>query len=102
MTNEQREAIFASILNWISENRDILINLTQDLVRIPSISGEEYEVQKRVYKELESMDLSPEMFNPDEKKLRSHKDFFETTSFVKYGYDDRPNVGGVLKGTGGG
>lgn len=102
MTKEQRESTAISIANWISENQVTLVNLTQDLVRIPSISGEEYEVQKRVHKELERMDLKPEMFNPDDKKLRSHKDFFETTSFIKYGYEDRPNVGGILKGTGDG
>jgi acetylornithine deacetylase len=49
---------------------------------------------------LERMDLNPDMFIPDDKKLRSHKDFFETTSFIKYGYEDRPNVGGILEGTG--
>ncbi len=102
MTKEQRESTAISIANWISENQVTLVNLTQDLVRIPSISGEEYEVQKRVHKELGRMDLNPEMFNPDDKKLRSHKDFFETTSFIKYGYEDRPNVGGILKGTGDG
>ncbi len=102
MTKEQRESTAISIANWISENQVTLVNLTQDLVRIPSISGEEYEVQKRVHRELGRMDLNPEMFNPDDKKLRSHKDFFETTSFIKYGYEDRPNVGGILKGTGDG
>ncbi|MFW9864406.1 MAG: ArgE/DapE family deacylase [Candidatus Thorarchaeota archaeon] len=92
----------ALILKWIHENQERLVRLTRDLVQIPSISGEEYDIQKRVHKELDQMDLGPEFFNPDEKKLRSHKDFFETTSFVKHGYENRPNVGGVLKGAGGG
>jgi acetylornithine deacetylase len=100
MTKEQRESTAISIVNWIGENQETLVNLTQDLVRIPSISGEEYEVQKRVHKELERMDLNPDMFIHEDKKLRSHKDFFETTSFIKYGYEDRPNVGGILEGTG--
>lgn len=91
-----------TVLSWIIDNRNELINLLQDLVRIPSVSGEEYAVQKRLHQEFESMDLSPEMFNPNEKELRKHKDFFETTSFVKYGYENRPNVAGLLKGTGGG
>ncbi|MFW9801658.1 MAG: M20/M25/M40 family metallo-hydrolase, partial [Candidatus Thorarchaeota archaeon] len=96
------ESITALILKWIYENQERLVRLTRDLVQIPSVSGEEYDIQKRVHKELDQMDLGPEFFNPDEKKLRSHKDFFETTSFVKHGYDNRPNVGGFLKGTGGG
>ncbi|MFW9968006.1 MAG: ArgE/DapE family deacylase [Candidatus Thorarchaeota archaeon] len=102
MTKEKRDPTTISIVNWISKNQETLVNLTRDLVRIPSISGEEYEIQKRVHKELERMDLNPEMLNPDDKKLRSHKDFFETTSFIKYGYEDRPNVGGILKGIGDG
>jgi acetylornithine deacetylase len=96
----EKEEIASS--KWISENQDELISLLQDLVRIPSVSGEELAVQKRLQQELELMDLGPEMFYPNEKELRKHKDFFETTSFVKNGYDNRPNVGGVLKGAGGG
>ncbi|MHA2356025.1 MAG: ArgE/DapE family deacylase [Candidatus Thorarchaeota archaeon] len=90
------------ISEWIRDNQKDLISLLQDLVRIPSVSGEELEVQKRLHQELERMGLSPEMFYPDDKELRKHKDFFETTSYVKYGYENRPNVGGLLKGTGGG
>jgi acetylornithine deacetylase len=96
----EKEEIASS--KWISENQEELISLLQDLVRIPSVSGEELAVQKRLQQELELMDLGPEMLYPNEKELRKHKDFFETTSFVKYGYDNRPNVGGVLKGAGGG
>jgi len=89
-----------TVLNWISDNKKELVSLLQDLVRIPSISGEELAVQNRLHKQLERMDLNPEMFYPDEKKLRKNKDFFETTSYVKYGYENRPNVAGMLKGTG--
>ncbi|MHA2027058.1 MAG: ArgE/DapE family deacylase [Candidatus Thorarchaeota archaeon] len=88
------------VLTWIDESKNQLIELTQDLVRIPSVSGEEASVQKRVYQEFDSMDLKPEFFDPVEKELRKHKDFFETTSFVKFGYDNRPNVAGLLKGEG--
>ena len=99
MKNENQELM---VLDWIKDNQNEMITLLQDLVRIPSVSGEELAVQKRLYQELESMDLQPGMFYPDEKELRKQKDFFETTSFAKYGYEDRPNIGGLLKGTGGG
>ena len=91
-----------TVLNWIRDNKNELVSLLQDLVRIPSVSGEELAVQKRCHNQLDSMDLNPEMFYPDEKLLRKDKDFFETTSYVKYGYENRPNVGGLLKGAGGG
>jgi acetylornithine deacetylase len=92
----------SGILKWIDEHQDQLVRLTQDLVRIPSISGEEESVQKRVYQELDTMDLRPDFFYPDEKELRKHKDFFESTSFLKYGYENRPNVAGLWNGEGGG
>lgn len=96
------DTVEQKVMNWIRENQDQLVSLTQDLVRIPSVSGEELAVQKRLHQELERLGLDSEMFYPDESVLRKDKDFFETTSFVKHGYDDRPNVGGLLKGTGGG
>jgi acetylornithine deacetylase len=97
---EEKEGL--AVLDWIQDSQHELISLLQDLVRIPSVSGEELAVQKRLHHELEGMDLGPEMFYPNEKELRKQKDFFETTSFAKYGYEDRPNVAGLLKGKGGG
>jgi acetylornithine deacetylase len=94
--------IHAVLHEWIQENKDEVIRLTQSLVRIPSISGNEYDVQRHIYKVLEGMDLSPEMFFPEIEKLKDHPDFFETTSFLKDGYQDRPNVGVTIRGFGGG
>lgn len=71
-------------------------------MRVPSVTGEELAVQKRIHRELERMDLCPEMYYPDVTNLRKHEYFFETTSFLKYGYDNRPNVAKVMKGSGGG
>ena len=59
MKNENQELM---VLDWIKDNQNEMITLLQDLVRIPSVSGEELAVQKRLYQELESMDLQPGMF----------------------------------------
>jgi len=90
------------VSNWIKENQYNLVRLLQEIVRIPSLCGEELAVQKRLHQELETMDLNPEMFYPNETELRKHEEFFETSSFKQYGYENRPNVGGLLKGSGGG
>ena len=87
---------------WIRENRDELIELTQSLVKIPSISGKEYEAQAFVHGKFKNMGLEPKFVNPSIDDLRSNPDFFETTSFTEYGYENRPNVTGVMKGSGGG
>ncbi|RLI56685.1 MAG: acetylornithine deacetylase [Candidatus Thorarchaeota archaeon] len=69
---------------------------------MPSVTGSEYDVQKRIYDELDGMGLSPEFLEPDESEMRKHKDFFETTSFEKYGYENRPNAVALHGGDGGG
>lgn len=87
---------------WIRKNKDELVELTRSLVKIPSISGHEYDGQSFIHKKYQEMGLEPKFVHPSIDELRSHADFFETTSFVKYGYENRPNVTGIMKGIGGG
>ena len=89
-------------INWIRKNQDKLVKLIQDLVRIPSVSGKEGDVQKFIFKKLTELNLEPKYVYPDIETLRKNEDFFETTSFTKYGYEDRPNVTATFKGTGNG
>ncbi len=91
-----------SVQSWIRENEDRLIKLTQSLVKIPSISGDEFKVQEFVHKVLKDMKLKPEMINPDLEVLQNNVDYFVTTSFSRVGYENRPNVIATLTGTGGG
>jgi len=87
-------------ITWIRNNQDKLIKLIQDLVRIPSVSGKEEEIQKFIHKKLKELDLNPKFIYPNVETLRKSNNYFETTSFTKYGYENRPNVAGILKGTG--
>jgi acetylornithine deacetylase len=45
------------------------------------------------------LDLNPEYVYPDVEILKKSDDYFETTSYTKYGYENRPNVAAILKGT---
>jgi acetylornithine deacetylase len=99
VTNEELKA-FAR--NWIRENEDQLIKLTQGLVRIPSISGDESNIQSFMHKILRDMKLDPEMISPDLQVLKKDADYFETTSFSRVGYNNRSNVIATLPGSGGG
>jgi len=99
MTNEQLKS---SARNWIRENDERLIKLTQALVRIPSISGDELKVQEFLHRTLKDMKLKPEMIHPDLDILRKDTDYFETTSFTRVGYENRPNVAATLNGSDGG
>ncbi|MBY8984659.1 MAG: ArgE/DapE family deacylase [Candidatus Lokiarchaeota archaeon] len=95
-------SVESSPINWIRNNKNKLVKLIQDLVKIPSVSGKEEDVQKFIFNKLTELHLEPKYVYPDIERLREDVDFFETTSFTKYGYKDRPNVMGILKGTGGG
>ncbi|MHA2024060.1 MAG: ArgE/DapE family deacylase, partial [Candidatus Thorarchaeota archaeon] len=97
MTNEQLKN---SSREWIRANHERLSKLTQGLVRIPSISGNELKVQEFIHKVLTDMKLKPEMIYPDLDILRKDGDYFETTSFSKVGYEQRPNVAATLNGSG--
>ncbi|MFX1605339.1 MAG: ArgE/DapE family deacylase [Promethearchaeota archaeon] len=99
MTNEELKD---KVREWIRSNDERLIKLTQELVKIPSISGDELKVQKFVHKVLKEMKLRPEMIQPDLEILRKDIDYFKTTSFTRVGYEDRPNIAATLNGTGGG
>ena len=89
-----------SSASWVRKNENELVELLQDLVRIPSVTGKEYTVQKFILKKLEALDLDAKFIFPNIDVLRKHDDFFETTSFVNHGYENRPNVLGMLKGVG--
>ncbi|MHA1993558.1 MAG: ArgE/DapE family deacylase [Candidatus Hodarchaeales archaeon] len=90
------------VLQWIEENKDKLIRLTQELVKIPSITGEEKQVQLFLHDKIKTLGMESQLVYPDIQELRKHDDFFETTSYVKFGYDARPNVFASLEGKGSG
>ena len=87
---------------WVRNNQDKLVKFIQDLVRIPSISGEEEKIQKFIHEKLRELDLKPKFIYPDIEILRKSDDYFKTTSFTKFGYKNRPNVVGIFKGAGNG
>jgi acetylornithine deacetylase len=89
-------------ITWIRNNQEKLIEFIQDLVRIPSVSGKEEAVQKFIFRKLTELNLEPRYIYPHIETLRKSDNFFETTSFTKYGYKNRPNVAGILKGIGNG
>ncbi|MFX1530294.1 MAG: ArgE/DapE family deacylase [Promethearchaeota archaeon] len=89
-------------ISWVRSNQEKLVKLIQDLVKIPSVSGKEGDVQQLIFNKLEELRLNPNYIYPKIETLRKSDDFFETTSFTKYGYENRPNVMGILKGTGNG
>lgn len=85
-------------LNWIAREQERIIGFLQELIRIPSVTGEEGEIQKFISGKLEEMGLNVDIWEPDLEALKKHPAFVA----VARGYAGRPNVVGTLKGSGGG
>jgi acetylornithine deacetylase len=86
------------VCGWIDRKRDEIIGFLQDLIRIPSVTGEEGEIQHFIAGHLRAMGLQIDIWEPDRAALKGHPAYVAVSS----GYEGRPNVVGLLKGSGGG
>ena len=85
-------------LNWIVREQERIIGFLQELIHIPSVTGEEEKIQKFISRKLGEMGLTVDTWEPDLEALKKHPAFVA----VARGYAGRPNVVGALKGSGGG
>lgn len=83
---------------WIDKNKETIVGFLQDLIRVPSVTGDEGPIQELIARQLKEMDLEVDVFEPSLEALRQHPAFVE----VSRGYEGRPNVVGTLRGEGGG
>lgn len=84
--------------SWIESNEDLIIQFLQDIIRVPSVTGNEGPIQEFISKYIAAMGMKVDVFVPSLEELRKHPAFVE----VSQGYEGRPNVVGTLKGSGGG
>lgn len=86
------------VLTTIGERAEEILNLLSQLVQIPSLTGEEGEAQEFIKDSLAALGCSLDVWEPDIAQLREHPEFQQ----IPDDYAGRPNVVGVLPGTGGG
>ena len=86
------------ILVKINEEKENIIDLLRNMVQIPSVVGDEKAVQEFMAKKFEEMGLTVDKWVPDYDELKTHPGFASPNTT----FENRPNVVGVLKGTGGG
>jgi acetylornithine deacetylase len=94
MTDTNRQ----KILDAIDKNRDKAINFLRDMVRIPSVTGDEAAIQKFLNGYLSKIGLKVDMWETNWEELKKHPGYRP----VDRGYEGRPNIVATLKGTGGG
>jgi acetylornithine deacetylase len=91
------------LLEWIDAQKDDAVRLLQDLIRIPSPTGEEGKGQQYIANYLKEMGLEIETHVADMKALEGHPEFIPVDPEINVGnYEERPNIIGTYKGAGGG
>lgn len=94
MTDPNRK----KILDKVDASQDHAIKFLQDMVAIPSVTGDEAAIQKHMHGELKKIGLDVDMWDTDWEELKKHPGYRP----VDRGYEGRPNIVATLKGTGGG
>jgi acetylornithine deacetylase len=97
MKRNGKQGIAALIGEKVERKKEDIIDFLRNLIRIPSITGDEKAIQEFVSRHLVSMGLEVKAWEPDVSKMKDHPEYIDTGK----GYANRPNVVGVYKGQGG-
>lgn len=95
---EEKVMNYSVVDEYIDINEDKLVGFLQEILRIPSVTGQEGEIQDFIEKKLKDMSFTVDKFEPTLSELKTHPAFVE----VNQDYKNRPNVVGTLKGKGNG
>jgi acetylornithine deacetylase len=86
------------ILETVDAGRDKAIKFLQEIVAIPSVTGDEGRIQTFLSDYLKKLDLEVDVWESDWEALKKHPGYIP----VDRGYEGRPNIVATWKGTGGG
>jgi acetylornithine deacetylase len=86
------------IVDTVDAGRDKAIKFLQEMVGIPSVTGDEGRIQTFLFDYLKKLGLEVDMWESDWEALKKHPGYIP----VDRGYEGRPNIVGTWKGTGGG
>src|SRR5262249_61525462 len=86
------------VLQNIDDSREKAVRFLQDMIAIPSVTGDEARVQKFLADYMAKLGLDIDMWETDWEELKKHPGYIT----VDRGYEGRPNIVATLKGSGGG
>jgi acetylornithine deacetylase len=86
------------LLEKIDQSRDKAVAFLRDMVVIPSVTGDEAQIQTFLSKYMTKIGLDVDMWETDWEALKKHPGYRP----VDRGYEGRPNIVATWKGTGGG
>ena len=93
-----RNNLKSKIEEEVEKREREIVEFLQQLIRINSETGKEAEIQDFLANSLVNMGLKVDKFIPDKVLLEKQPGYFP----VEFDYKNRPNVVGVMDGTGGG
>ncbi len=85
------------VLQAIDGMKDEIVAFLKKLVSIPSVTGEELEIQTFLARRIKEMGLEVDLWEPDLEALKKHPAYLPSDN-----YRSRPNLVGIYRGTGGG
>jgi acetylornithine deacetylase len=86
------------LLEKIDQSRDKAVAFLRDMVVIPSVTGDEAQIQTFLSKYMTKIGLDVDMWETDWEALKKHPGYRP----VDRGYEGRPNIVATWKGAGGG
>ena len=86
------------LLEKIDQSRDKAVAFLRDMVVIPSVTGDEAQIQTFLSKYMMKIGLDVDMWETDWEELKKHPGYRP----VDRGYEGRPNIVATWKGAGGG
>ncbi len=89
-----RKNLKFEIMGYIEKNKDELFSSVQDVVRIPSVFGNEGPAQKFMESKYKKIGLDVVLYQAEHEKICGHPAFVESG----LSYNNRPNIIGILKG----
>jgi len=86
------------LLRLIDDRHEAAIGFLQQMIAIPSVTGDEAAIQKFLAQYMAGIGLEVDMWETDWEALKQHPAYIP----VDRGYEGRPNIVATMKGTGGG
>jgi len=84
------------LVNVVDKESNEIVSFLRDIIRIPSVTGEEGEIQRFISSYLKEFGIKLDIFEPDLNELKKHPAYVP----VERDYKGRPNVVGILEGSG--
>lgn len=90
------------ILNYIDNNKGKIITFLKELIKRPSMVGQESQIQDFIAKKMQDLNMTIDLWYPKVDDLMKSNLTILDKKLYEVGYENRPILVGILKGNGNG